>query len=143
MKNPLTIFFGVLAGAAVIASVLYLTVFSDNGDITTKRVPGFASPLGQAPQPKCDEPAKAASLPSDRAPAATVDEVAKVGRDLLPNDDGAEVYEVFYDVQSETDAKQTRVIWLTKTDRRSVGNIDAERTAAGGPWRITAVSSCP
>ena len=143
MKNPLTIFFGVLAGAAVIASVLYFTVFGDSGDITTKRVPGYASPIRQAPQPTCDQPVKHAQLPADRPPAPNIDQVAAAGRDLLPNDDGADRYEVFYEVQSETDSKQTRVVWLSKSGSRTVGSIDAERTAAGGPWRITAVSSCP
>ena len=143
MKNPLTIFFGVLAAAGVIASVLYFTVFSGSGDITTRRVPGYASPLGQAPQPKCDQPVKSATLPEDRQTVPDVNQLAATGLDLLPNDDGAELYEVFYDVQSETESKQARVIWLKKTGSVTVGSIDAERTAPGGPWRITAVSSCP
>jgi hypothetical protein len=143
MKSPLVIFFGALAAAAVVGAAVYFLVLSGDGDITTKRVPGYASPLRQAPQPKCDQAVKDADLPADRPTAPNVDQVAEIGRGLLPNDAGAELYEVFYDVQSETDAKQTRVIWLTKADSRTIGSIDAERTVAGGPWRITAVSSCP
>lgn len=143
MKSPLVIFFGVLAGAAVVATAVYFVFFGGSGDITTKRIPGYASPLQQAPQPKCDGPAKAASLPDGGRTAPNVDQVAQIGRDLLPNDAGADQYEVFYDVQSETDSKQTRVVWLTDPERRGVGSVDAERAVAGGPWRITAVSSCP
>jgi hypothetical protein len=141
MKNPLTIFLGTLAAAAVVAVVVYFTVFAAGGDITTKRIAGYASPLNSAPQLQCSGPQRSASLAPDRGTLPDENQVAATGRDLLPEGDGADVYEVVYDTSPDSQAMKTRVVWLT-TERRAVGTVDAERTRAGGPWRLTAVISC-